>query len=66
MPKVKMTVEIEFEANDAAAARAATIRVPGELQHAIVRGAGTMPTGVKGDSVRVNVKAKTIDGKSVS
>jgi hypothetical protein len=50
--KVAVTVEIEFEANNEGAARAAVIRIPGDIIHSIKHGVTGM-TGVKRGSVKV-------------
>ncbi len=52
MTKVAVTVEIEFETNYEGAARAAVIRIPGDIAHSIQHGVTGM-TGVKPGSVKV-------------
>jgi hypothetical protein len=52
MPKVSVTVEIEFETSSNAAASATLIRLPGEIAFSIQHGA-TGLTGVKPGSVKV-------------
>jgi uncharacterized alkaline shock family protein YloU len=54
MTKVAVTVEIEFETKNEGAARAAVIRIPGDIVHSIQHGVTEM-TGVKAGSVKVNV-----------
>jgi hypothetical protein len=52
MATVNVTLEVEFETNSEAAARAALIRIPGDLVHSIQHGAVGM-TGVTAGSVKV-------------
>jgi hypothetical protein len=52
MTKVSVTVEIEFETNNESAARAAAIRIPGDIAHSVQYGLTGM-TGVKSGSVKV-------------
>jgi hypothetical protein len=57
MTKVAVTVEIEFETNNEGAARAAVIRIPGDITHSLQHGITGM-TGVKPGSVKVNMTRK--------
>jgi hypothetical protein len=52
MVKVAVTIDIELEANNDGAARAAVIRIPGDIAHSIQHGLTGM-TGVKPGSVKV-------------
>lgn len=62
MAKVKMTVEIEFEATSAAAAKAAAIRLQGDIAHGLRSGSGTgFPTNVAPDSIRVAIAHQSIE-----
>lgn len=59
--RVKMLIEVEFEARGPNEARAAAQRVPGDLTQSIQHGLlGSHMTGVVAGSVKVVVKDKQI------
>jgi hypothetical protein len=59
MATVNVILQVEFETNNEAAARAAVIRIPGDLTHSIQHGMTGM-TGVKQGSVKVTKIRETI------
>jgi hypothetical protein len=68
MPKVTARIEVAFETNGEPQARAALIRIQGDLTHSIEHGAmgSAMITGIVPGTVRVTITDKMIDGKPVS
>lgn len=65
MTKVNLTVDIEYEMTDAAAAPASTIRIPGQIHHIIIEASAGVPSRVNPDTVKVTVTKKMIDGKPI-
>ena len=66
--RVKATIDIEFEMADGqpeAAARAAVMRLRGDIHHSIAFGTGGLPTGVRRDSVIVQIDDAEIDGTPI-
>ena len=61
MPKVKLTLEIEFETDTEDQARARLIGIPGQITFAVEHGSGSgMRTGVKHGSVLVKKTSEQI------